>query len=148
MKKFTKPKTIKKLAEQFEEDLNKTLPVTVRQDGSIVFKNYYIKQNKMGNWVVYHLNTRELIDQFFLKSCALMAAKAYDRVDIVKYRRIKTLDNKYWANYSDTLIFERNIKTVKDFERYCILLTRLEQSRDLSKHFRDEISRMFKWSFV
>ena len=77
-----------------------------------------------------------------------MAAKAYDAVQIEKYFEIKRLDNRYWANYCDTLIYKRNIKTAKEFERYLILLNKLEQSNALAEHYKDEISRMFKWSFV
>jgi hypothetical protein len=77
-----------------------------------------------------------------------MSAKAYANTRMEKYFEIKRLDNQYWANYSDTVIFAKNIKTAKDYERYLILLNRLEHSKTLADHFKEEISRMFKWSFV
>ena len=40
----TRPKAIKELAAQFEEDLNKTLPISIQPDGSIVYKEFYIKE--------------------------------------------------------------------------------------------------------
>jgi hypothetical protein len=46
------------------------------------------------------------------------------------------------------LIFQHNIKTAKDFERFLILLNRLEESQLREQQFKEEISRMFKWSFV
>lgn len=143
-----KAKVIKELAKQFELDLNKSLPITVQPDGSIVYKNYYIKENKTGNWAVYNLSNRDEVGQFFLKSCAIMAARAHSKIDFDKFNEIKLLDNKYWSNYTDTLIYENNIKTVKDFEKYCIMLTRLEHSKELAAQSKAKISRMFTWSFV
>ncbi len=148
MKKKPKNKLVKELAQQFEIDLNKTLPVSVRQDGSVVFGDYFIKTKKNGNWGVYHLKTRDEIDEFFLKSCALMAAKAYKNTSLERYFEIKRLDNCYWSNHCDTLVFRNNIKKVKDFDRYIVLLNRLEESELQAQRFKDAISRMFSNSFV
>ena len=65
-----------------------------------------------------------------------------------KFVEIKELDNKYWANYSDSVIYKTNIKTAKEYERYLVLLTKLEESNRKTRFYKDEISRMFKWSFV
>ena len=155
MKKTNKPKqkpkakVLKDLAIQFEADLSKTLPITIQPDGSIVYKDYVIKYNKTtGNWCIYDIATHSLVEQYFLKTCALMAAKAYSKVDLNKFFEIKHLDNKYWSSHSDTVIFKHNIKTAKDLGRYIILLNRLEYSEEQSKHYKETISRMFKWTFV
>jgi hypothetical protein len=141
-------KVVKELASQFEADFNKTLPINVRPDGSIVYKEFLILKTDSGNWGVYHLNNRSLIEEYYLKTCALMSAKAYARTDLNRFFEIKHLDNKYWASYCDHAVYAKNIKTAKDFSRYLILLNKLEHSRDLSEHFKEKISRMFKWSFV
>jgi len=150
MKKQTKSKksTVKELASQFDQDLNSTLTLKVLPDGSVVYKDYIVKSVPNSNWGVFHIHTKELVEQFFLKSCALMAAKAYMHTSMEKYFEIKRLDNRYWASYCDTLVYKKNIKTAKDFERYLILLNKLEHSDALSMHFKEEISRMFRWSFV
>ena len=150
MKKQTKSKksTVKELASQFDQDLNPTLTIKVLPNGSVVYKAYIVKSIPNGNWGVFHIHTKELVEQFFLKSCALMAAKAYMHTQLEKYFEIKRLDNRYWASHCDTLVYKRNIKTAKDFERYLILLNKLEHSDALSTHFKEEISRMFRWSFV
>ena len=147
MKKHPKAKVVKALASQFEEELNKTLPVTVRPDGSLVYKDYYIKVKKNGNWGLYHIRSKDKIDEFFLKTCALMAAKAYAGAQIEKFLEIKRLDNNYWSNHSDSMVFRNNIKKVQNFDRYLILLNRLEESETQSSRFKEEISRMFKWTF-
>jgi threonyl-tRNA synthetase len=150
MKKQNKPKpsVIKELASQFEAELNKSLPITVRKDGSLLYKSFIIKQNNNNNWAIYHAGSKDSIDEFYLKTCALMAAKAYQSTNLNRYFEIKRLDNKYWANYSDNQVYKRNIKTAKDSERFMILLNKLEDSEAHANHFKEEISRMFKWSFV
>jgi len=150
MKKQNKPKTavIKELASQFEAELNKSMPVTVRKDGSLFYKNYVIKQNNNNNWALYYNGSNESIDEFYLRTCALMGAKAYQNTDLTRYFEIKRLDNKYWASYSDNQVYRKNIKTAKDSERFMILLNKLEDSETQSAYFKETISRMFKWSFV
>ena len=143
-----KNKVVKELASQFEAEMNNTLPINVRNDGSIVYKDYFIKSKKNGNWGLYDLRTKDSIDEYFLKSCALMAAKAYNATNLEKYQEIKRLDTQYWANYSDSAVFRNSLKKAKDFERYLILLNRLEYSEAQSEYFKEEISRMFKWTFV
>ncbi len=150
MKKQTKSKksTVKELASQFDKDLNSTLTLKVLPDGSVVYEDYIVKSISNGNWGIFNLHSKELHEQFFLKSCALMAAKAYTKTQLEKYFEIKRLDNQYWASHCDTLVYKKNIKTAKDFERYLILLNKLEHSDALSTHYKEEISRMFRWSFV
>ena len=77
-----------------------------------------------------------------------MAAKAYLSTNLNRYFEIKRLDNKYWASYSDNQIYKKNIKTAKDSDRFMILLNKLEDSEAQATHFKEAISRMFKWSFV
>jgi len=143
-----KTKIIKELAGKLEHEVDANLPIKPMPDGSVVYKSYIIKETAMGNWALYNRSTKDLIDQFFLKTCALMAAKAYDKVNLARYYEVKDLDNKYWANYSDTLVFKANIKKTTSTERYLILLNKLENSNSLANHFRTKISKMFKWSFV
>lgn len=143
------PKTkIKQLAEQFQHELDKKLPVSVLPNGDIVYKSYLVRALPSGNWGLYDTRYKELKDQFYLKTCALMAAKAYNNTQLEKYVEIKSIDNKYWASCSDLQIYKKNIKTAKDFERYLILLNKLEETETKTVHYKEEISRMFQWSFV
>jgi hypothetical protein len=77
-----------------------------------------------------------------------MAAKAYSSVNLDKFYEIKRADNLYWANYCDLQVYRKNIKTAKEFERYLILLNKLEHTEFLTEHYKEKISMMFKWSFV
>jgi len=147
-KKQPKAKVIKDLAGQLEQDLNKTLPLAIQPDGSVVYKKYAVKKNKRDNWDLTYLSNNTVIDEYYLKSCALMSARAYDRVNLNKFIEIKRLDSQYWASYSDTQVYQKNIKTAKDFTRYMILLNKLEYSKERADRFQLQISTMFKWTFV
>lgn len=147
-KKSNKQKLIKELAQQFESEINSSLPVAVLSNGNMIYKDYLVKQLANGNWGIINIKNKDLVEQYFLKTCALMAAKAYSSINMTKFVEIKELDNKYWANYSDSVIYKTNIKTAKEYERYLVLLTKLEESNRKTRFYKDEISRMFKWSFV
>ena len=148
--KHKKPqgRVIKELAEHFEADLKKTLPITVSTDGSVAYKDYYVKLNHHKNWGLYRKGNTDEVDQFYLKTCAIMAAKAYNNTHLDKFFEIKRLDNRYWANYCDQMIYRHNIKTAKDYNRFLVLLNKLEHTTFLTEHYKEEISTMFKWSFV
>jgi hypothetical protein len=148
MKKTNKTKIVKELAGQFEAELNKTLPISIQPNGSIVYKNYLIKTNKQGDWCVHKASVIDPLEVFYLKTSALMAARAYDKNDLNKMFEIKRLDTDYKNNHMDSLVFANSIKKAKDFSRYIILLNKLEYSRERTEHFKDTISKMFKWSFV
>lgn len=146
-RKINKSK-VRELAEQFREELDRNLPITVLPNGSIVYEDYVIKKTKKDNWAVYNFRNGQYIAEFFLKSCALMAAKAYHGVRIEKFYEIKRIDTQYWANHVDSQVFKYNMKQTQDFERYQILLTRFETSSAKERYYKGEISKMFKWSFV
>jgi CRISPR/Cas system-associated endonuclease/helicase Cas3 len=146
--KKPKEKVIKELAQHFEADLNRMLPISIQPNGDIVFENYYIKRNAAENWELRHKSTNDFVDQFFLKTSALMAAKAYNKTQLDRYFEVKRLDTQYWANYCDTIVYRNNIKKAKDFSRYLVLLNKLEHTEFLTEHYKETISRMFKWSFV
>jgi hypothetical protein len=146
--KQSKTKAIKELATQFEEDFKKTLPISVQPNGSIVYKNYLIKLNKQGDWCIHKHGVLDPLGTFYLKTSALMAARAYDRNDLNKMFEIERLDNDYKNNHTESLIYTNNIKKAKDFGRFMVLLNKLEYSQERTEYFKDKISKMFKWSFV
>jgi hypothetical protein len=146
--KKIKAKVIKELATQFEEDFKKTLPIAILSNGNIVYKQYIIKSNEQGDWVITKPSVIDPIETFYLKTSALMAAKAYDKNDLNKMFEIKQIDTDYRNNHTASLIFAYNVKKAKDFSRYLVLLNKLEYSQRRTEHFKEKISKMFKWSFV
>jgi hypothetical protein len=146
--KKNKAKLIKELATQFEEDFKKTLAVTVLPNGNVVYKNYTIALDQQGNWAITTPSILDPIGTFYLKTSALMAAKSYDKNDLNRMFEIVQLDRDYRNNHIDSLIFSNNIKKARDFNRYMILLNKLEYSQERTEHFKEQISKMFKYSFA
>jgi hypothetical protein len=147
MKNINLSKLIKQLAEEFSSEFN-NLPITVLPNGDIVYQEYLIKQEPAGNWGVYSIQSTDLKCQFFLKSCALLAAHYYENHEFHNIGDIRQLDRDYWRNHSDTLIYKKHLKDTQDIDRKSILLTRLECSESDADYFKRRISRLFKRSFV
>ncbi len=146
-KKFKKP-SLDDLALELSHTLDEHLEIRVISKDTLYYKGYLIKKNKAGKWTLYNASNKDVVGEFFLKSCALLAAKAYYKINLNKYNQIKMLDNQYWANHMDRTIYQNNLKITKDFERYLILLNKFEESTARAGAYKDEISRMFKWTFV
>jgi hypothetical protein len=145
--KKSKTKLIKELATHFEEDLKSALPITVKKNGDVLYKDYTVEKNSFENWSLLNQGKSQ-IEQFFLKTSAIMAAKAWDRNDMQRFHSIKALDTNYWTNYTENLVYKKNIKKTKEFDRFMILLNKLEDSELKATYFKDEISKTFKRSFV
>ena len=145
-----KPQTnvIKEFANYFDQELQTTLPISVLPNGSLLYKDYLVKQLDNTYWGVYNITSKELINEYFLKSCALIAAKEYNSRHYEKYQSVKLLDSKYAAVTNDATVFRHNIELVADNDRYHILLTRLEESSTLSQYYQQLILRLFRQSFI
>ena len=140
-------KTIRELAQYFDQELQTSLPISILPNGALVYKDYLVKQLPNNNWGVFNIMNKDLKDQFHLKSCALIAAKAYTHRYFYKCNEIKDLDNSYWANYSDFVVYKNIINKSSD-EQYPILLTRLEESDYRANKVKNKISKLFKHTFV
>jgi len=145
MKMKTKT-AIKELADYFDQELQTKLPIKILPNGALGYNDFLVKKLPNGDWGVFNVLNKDLINQYYLKSCALMAAKFYNHRQFAKCHEIKELDNRYWSNYSDTLIFKNTIDISS--EKYHILLTRLEESTYQSDHYQKIISRLFKHTFI
>lgn len=147
MKKLTRQK-INELAKYFDNELEMYLPVLVLPDGSLFHKNYIIKLLNNKNWGLFNSKNGDLIEQYFMKSCALIAANAYANIDLSKFNLTKQLDSQYWSNYFDISVYEKNIKSEKDYEKYLILLDKLENSIVGAQVYKDKIAKSFKHTFT
>jgi hypothetical protein len=146
--KNQKSKIIKEFASYFDQELQTTLPIAVLPDGSLVYKDFLVKQLDNKYWGVYNITSKDLINEYFLKSCALMAAKEYFHRHYEKYQNVKMLDNKYASVSTDALVFKNNISLVVDDDKYQVMLTRLEESKALSQYYHQMIFRLFRQSFI
>lgn len=140
-------KTIKELAYYFDEELDKKLPVRLLTNGDLLYYNYIVKHLPNGKWGVFNVSSKDLKNEFFLKSCALMAAKAYNDRKFNHSNIVEDLDNNYWSHFSDALVFTQNIKHASA-DKYPILLTRLDESTTQVEFFKQKIYSLFKLTFV
>lgn len=140
-------KQIKDLAYYFDKELQRQLPISLLPNGSLVYEDFLVKQLYNGNWGLYNIKSKDLINQYYLKSCALIAAKSYSNRQFKRCSEIKELDNGYWSNYSDTMIFKRNLTSVSS-DRFTILETRLEESTHQSTVYKHKIYSLFKLTFI
>lgn len=146
-KKINKPK-IKEIAGELDAEFKKQMKLAILPNGSVGYKDYVVKQNKRQNWCLYSVANSTLIDEFKLKSCALMAAKAYHSTSLNKYFEIKELDNQYWSNHSSAINFRRFIKQSIPLDRYIIILNKLEESERKEALYKGRITSMFHSSFA
>jgi hypothetical protein len=135
-----------RLEQYLEAEFKNTLPIAVMANGSVVYKNFKIKQNKRGNYSLYRIGGN-LIDTFNLKACALMAAKYYSVNSLTPYNEVKDLDNNYHQNSTDAEIFKHKYKTYKDLDKRDLALWRWELTSERAKRTKSQIEAKFKAMF-
>jgi hypothetical protein len=147
---MTKPhsKIIKEFAAYFDQELQTTLPISVLPNGSLVYKNFLVTQLDNQRWGLYNMITKELVNDYFLKSASLIAAKAYQNRHYNQYYEINDLDRMYKISVNDSVVFQHVIDNTTDSEKYHITLTRLEESNAQSQYYRQMILRLFRLSFI
>jgi len=144
---MNKSNTVKELATYFDQELHALLPITILPGGALGYKDFLVKQLPNGNWGVFNVKNKDLINQYYLKSCALIAAKHYNNKQHAKCYEIKDLDNSYWSNYSDSIIFKHNSSKVSADKR-AVLLIRFDESTHKIQYYKKKISLLFKQAFV
>lgn len=147
MNNTNKTKLIKQLANEFSSELL-SIPVTVLPNEDIVYNDYLIKNSQHGFWELYNISNSFFIAKFYLKSCALIAAKFYQEHHFMTYREVKWLDREYNKNKNDSIMFKHCLKTTNDFDQKVIFLNRLECSEEQADLYKVAISRLFKRTFV
>ena len=89
-KKFIPSPKIKEIAGELDAEYKKHIQLTVLKEGAVGYKDIIVKQNKNDNWALYSIyNTKDMISEFKLKTCAVMAAKAYSTVSLNRFTEIK-----------------------------------------------------------
>lgn len=141
---------IKKQAERLERYLNEEfktkLPVALLPDHSLIYKQYKIKQDKQGYWILSRVKGYT-IDRFNLKACALIAAKFYSNNNINKYNEIKNLDAVYQKNCQDSMIFKHIYNKTSDAVKKDTCLWRWEISDEKARYVKQQIVTKFKLMF-
>jgi hypothetical protein len=135
-----------KLEKFLEEEFKNKVPLIVLPDNTLVYKRFKIKKNRKGCFDLTHINN-DIIDTFKLKATAAIAAKKYhyNRFDL--YNNIKNLDTEYWTNSIDSLLFKQRFYSCKNTDKKLIYLARWELTEYRAKHYKEQITMMFRSSF-
>lgn len=135
-----------KLEVFLKEELKAMPPILSLENGSVVYKDFIIKQNKMKDWCLYRTKGF-LVDKFNLKATTLMAAQLHSINNFISYNEVKILDTFYTKHYTDATIFEHLLKKTKDQMLKDVYLTRLEISKSKSQYAKKQIASKFKALF-
>lgn len=139
----------KKKSRQLEkilaDEVKNSSPITVVDNKTIIYKNYQIVQDEDTMWSLIKNTTT--IDRFNLKSSALIAAKCYNFTSLSKLQEIKSLDNKYWANLSDSEMFRSRYENSKDLDKKDIYYARWQVTYNRVKFYKHKITQKFKLYF-
>lgn len=140
-------KVIKDLAKEFDKDFNSIIPFKLLPTGELLYKNYLVKQTKNNYWGVFDIEYGNLVHEFFLKTCALLATKEYNDLKFDRYIYLKNLDRRYQAHYSDIIVYKHHIKNITDEDHFDILKNKLNESELRAKTYQKQISNLFKVTF-
>lgn len=135
-----------KLEKYLDEEFKHNLPVVQMSDKSLVYKNFKIKRDKKGYWILGRVGGNNL-DKFNLKTCALIAVKLYSANNLSKYNEIKNLDNYYQKNSNDSEVYRYIYKKTKDLVKKDTCLWRWEISDQRARYAKSQIVTKFKMMF-
>lgn len=135
-----------KLETYLDDEFKQKLPIAVLPDASLVYKNYRVKQHKNKSWILYSPHGN-IIDNFNLKACALLAAKFYSLHSLSKYNEIKHLDTDYQNNLVDSVMFKHRYDHSTDAVKKDTCLWRWEITTDRAKYAKSQIVTKFNLLF-
>ena len=148
IRSYGKRQAIKELAHVFDKELETNLPVAVMPDCSLVVGHFQVKKLAPNKWAIICISSKDAVDEFFLKSCALIAAKARAKNNFTVLLEIKQLDRLYFSHKNNVSVFEHSIEQRENADRVEILTTRLEHELHLLSVCRDKIESMFRSHFA
>lgn len=132
---------------KIEQELLKELPIK-RHGDSIEYNNYVIRQTKDGLWALYaNFNGLDLVDKFFLRISAVMAARKYEKCLMSEFNSIKSVDQHYNQLRNDIEIFEYLIKKSTDSARKDTYYFRLQECKLRIQGVRAEVESMYRCTF-
>lgn len=139
---------IQVLASAFDKELQTHLEVVPLRHGAMLYRKLLVKRTSTGKWGLFNTSTKELIAQYFLKRCTLLAANLYTNGELNCFTEIALLDTKYWWNHCDSMLFRHNISQISTTsDRFLIALTRLEYSTEQAQFYKKIIFKRFNYAF-
>lgn len=139
-------KHAEKLEHFLEEEFNKKIPIIILPNKDLLYKRFRIRKAKDNIWEIMHLSG-DLIDKFYLKATAVLAAKFYDVSRFDKYNEIKNLDIGYWSNSLDSVIFLSRLKQTNNIDKKLLYMSRHTLTAARAARSKQLISSMFRNNF-
>ncbi len=147
-KMIVENKMLDNMVDFLSNEIKTNLPVNILPDKSVSYKNYIIKELDNGNWGLFNIYNMDLMHQFFIRSCAVLAAKYYSVLDLNNVYEIKKLDSQYWSHFFNIISLKHKLETTSDVDEYQVLLSKYDNSILNSEYYKTKIFKMFKLSFV
>lgn len=130
-----------------EQQLLKELPIKIVGD-VITYNDYVIKQDNQGYWNLYaNFNGLDLVDKFYLKISALMAAKKYEKCMMGDFKFILSMDQHYAKLDNDITHFRYQMKKTNDIVKKDNYLFRLQECYITISNIKEQIQQMYRTSF-
>jgi len=130
-----------------EQELLNELPIKI--NGNVIeYNNYIIKQDKQGYWDLYaNFNGLDLVNKFYLRISAVMAAKQYEKSKMQEFNSILSMDSHYSKLHNDILHFRHQMKKTSDVVKKDNYLFRLQECYLKLTNIKQEIEKMYRASF-
>jgi len=139
-------KQAEKLERFLEDEFNRKIPIVVLPNKDLLYRRFKIRKNNDGTWEFRHI-TGDLIDKFYLKATALLAAKFYDINRFDRFNEIKNLDTGYWNNSLDSLRYNNRIEQTKQIDKKVLYLSRYTLTAARAEKYKTLISSIFRHNF-
>jgi len=130
-----------------EQELLNELPIKV--NGNVIeYNNYIIKQDMQGYWDLYaNFNGLDLVNKFYLRISAVMAAKQYEKSKMQEFNSILSMDSHYSKLHNDITHFRHQMKKTSDVVKKDNYLFRLQECYLKLTNIKQEIEKMYRASF-
>jgi len=142
-------KTASKKLENFYEEVKGSMPLTVLPNKAVGYKDFVIRQRKDGSWDLTRLYGKRLqvLDNFNLKTTAIISARYYEINNIQQLIETKELDRLYWNAHTDSVYFKHFYAKTQDSVKKDNYLWRYELTTQKATYYKDKISSTFRTVF-
>jgi hypothetical protein len=107
-----------------------------------------IKQDSQEYWNLYaNFNGLDLVDRFYLRISALMAAKNYEKSKMREFKLILSMDQLYAKLHNDITHFRYQMKKTNDTVKKDNYLFRLQECYAKISDIKEQIQQMYRTSF-
>ena len=139
-------KHAKKLELFLELEIDSIPAIAYLPSGSILFDKFKISSTKTGSWKLFRFGG-SFLDEFNLKTVALLAAKMYSSDNIAGVIQLKILDNMYYKHVSEKDALDIRYNKSKTQEQADMYLARISVSESKIEYAKQQISSKFRRSF-